>query len=302
MVRCFRGGAGDLKRLLKLFEQDELLRQRYGHKAWREALSNHTFNHRLNVIAEDLHLSHKKRIDPLVSIVTPTRRLENIETIIENFDRQIWPRKELLIVANMDYLPKNFKRPDVVSHISVVPQDGFAGEALNEGIAHASGKYVFRFDDDDEYGENYCLDMILAAEAWNLDFFGKPRGLFYRFEGENGTYSLRSKMENSYVIFCPPEESALGFNSGLSGNSFGGKKNFFEDNIFLTFNYSAADVFFQDNLDVSQYRVAKFDTFNVLVERRQDQSTHTWKKSKSDLLKVAKKYGCSFDHFYPAFC
>jgi hypothetical protein len=285
---------GQFKRYLNLFEKDELLRQKYGHLSWREATSKHTFNNRLNQILGDIGEDKKIRPEPLISLITPTRRLANINTILANFDRQVWPHKELILVANLDQIPDDFVKPKEVSSFSKVPQNCFAGDALNEGITKAKGKYVFRIDDDDEYYENYCYDMVLAAESWSLDFLGKVRNLFYSFEDSKNVFLLEKKDKKAFSCNFLPDNESANFKITVSGNSFMGKKSFFTKERFLEGNYSAADVFFQDNLNSSSFRLLGLDPLNLVVERRFDQSTHTWKVSKNELLASVARKGLMF--------
>jgi hypothetical protein len=288
------GESKELERYLKAFTNDDLLRQRYGHLALREVLESHTFNHRLNEILTDVGAKLKIKDRPKISLITPTRRLSNINGIVNNFKRQSWPKKELILVANVDTVPKDFKLSKLVSKFATVPQNCFAGEALNKGVSLADGAYIFRIDDDDLYGENYCTDMVLAAEAWEIDFLGKVRTLFYSFEGETKVYCLNPNNDNIYLAALPYRDTRDRNAIGVTGNSFAGKREFFVENQFVNSNYSAADIFFQDSKNFYLKRIAKMDFFNVLVERRSDQSTHTWKTDTEVLKQKARKAGGEF--------
>jgi hypothetical protein len=156
---------------------------------------------------------------------------------------------------------------------------------LNYGHLLATGEYFFRVDDDDFYGPNYILDMILLAISIDVDFFGKPPApVFF----DNGQAVFARKPTYPLSIFS----SSLLNNGGLrlGGNSIAGTKKFFRKIHYQEHAYGAADSSLMYNLNSDDIKLCAFmDGMNLLAERRADQSTHTWKENPDKLKKMCNE-------------
>ena len=103
---------------------------------------------------------------------------------MKTYEQQTYPNKELVLVFNGPEAPSykelglNRIRNDV--KIANVPGEMFAGACLNHGISIAEGEYCLRIDDDDYYGANYILDMILQAKSIDCDLFGNVGATIFR--------------------------------------------------------------------------------------------------------------------------
>ena len=256
--------------------EDPLYRERVAHLGWRHVNLNHTFAHRMRTLSALLGLTHSWQEYPKASCITPTMREHHLKHCLETFDQSTYPHKELILVFNGDRLPTcsdlglSAPRPDVI--ITQVPGDVFAASALNMGILHASGDYSFRIDDDDYYGPNYILDMILHARAIGADFFGKPRAPL-GFEGDNAVYVAENTSPLT-IIPCGSITPGL----WLGGNTLAGVTEFFHKKCFPDTCYGAADSALQVSIDSKENFVTAFmDDFNIIAVRRKDIDSHTWK-------------------------
>ena len=259
------------------FQEDEWYRKRRAHLCWRKAIEEHTFSHRLRDICSSISIDHTWKEFPKASIITPTYRKDMIDRCLKNFGRQTYPEKELLIVYNGDdfdtyqSLYRDKFREDV--KLLNVPSELFAGGCLNQGILQSEGEYCFRMDDDDYYGPNYISDMIMQARSIRADLFGKPPVPLYS-ENSDEVF-VRNKFSPLCIV------SSLALASGrlwFGGNSISGKKEFFLKNGYHDTSYGAADTSFMVSLPVGDEYICAFtDDLNLMAERREDPSSHTFR-------------------------
>jgi hypothetical protein len=281
---------------LKWFSLDPLMRDKYAHLAWREVNQRHTFAHRLKEICLKLGVGNDWNEHPKASLVFPTYREENIKRCIATFTRQLYQNKELILVYNSNKALSN----DICREINNVidssllklPGNCFAGDCINYGALSASGEYLFRVDDDDYYSEHYIQDRMLYHQAVDLDFIANPQTLFFYFTDDNLVY-LRKHNSKPHSL-----SSNSSYSIKFAGNSYSGKLDIFKKSPFRPNNYSAADVFFLDNLP-NNTSMASADIMNMAAERREDQSTHTWRIRSHDVL---KKSSALFSHYKCVSC
>jgi hypothetical protein len=265
------------------YREDDLYRERAAHLGWREVNRHHTFAHRIQTICRKVGIEHDWEEYPRASLITPTYRKDLLPRCVETFEQQTYPNKELILVFNGNVLPTwrdlGLKQPreDVV--ITHVPGDMFAGATLNMGHIQASGQYSFRVDDDDHYGPNYILDMILQARSVDAALFGKP-SVPLIFEGENAIYV---KNQATPLVIAPQEmlqSGALWF----GGNSISGTTEFFKKVPYSDVSFGAADTDMVLNLPLGiGVTFAFMDQLNLVAERRQDLASHTWKYDQAKL-------------------
>ncbi len=86
-----------LQRLLN----DKEIRDRLSLLGQREVFTKHTYTHRLESIFDRAGLAYKKSSLPGVMIIATLSKRSNIEQIIDNFHRQKYPQKELLLLSNL---------------------------------------------------------------------------------------------------------------------------------------------------------------------------------------------------------
>lgn len=275
VIEC--DNAKDFRVKFVRFNKDDLYREKISHLGWREIYKNHTFSHRIQQICLKLGIEHDWQEFPKASLITPTFRRELIDHCVDNFNRQCYPNKELIIIYNGDNTPtyedlnlNDFKESIKISN---VPSELFAGACLNLGHQFADGDYFFRFDDDDYYGSNYIEDMIMLAKCVDADLFGKPPSPI-NFEGEKNVY-----MRNfTYPLAIIGNNLLESEKQWIGGNSISGKSSFFETISYNDKVYGAADT----NLLLSVKKdqniiIAIMDYFNLVAQRRLNQESHTWK-------------------------
>lgn len=272
---------------LEAFKEDDFYRRREAHLAWRQVYLEHTFEKRLKQICELIGITHDIKEIPLASIVTPTIRPGLIERCIETFDRQSYPNKELLLVCN-SHNPLGENQRDLLNqrddiHVLQVPKDKFAGACMNVGIAAAQGKYCFRMDDDDFYGENYLLDNMLCFKAIDANVAGTLLN-YMQFEGDDCLSRL--KRNRPYLSLVPPEYYGKG--ASISGNSMVIRKDYFRNEIFHDEIFGAADTALSRQVKENIDYFVILNEFNMIVNRAADLGKHTWRASKSELQRISE--------------
>ena len=259
---------------------DDIERNRLSLIRRRKLYSQHTFSHRLKQICQDISLSFDWNESPRVSIIATSYRPHLLNRIIEQFQSQVYPNKELIVVVNSDDFNLMQARKSLESdhgdmniQIYSVPRESTNGQALNLGISAAAGEYCFKMDDDDLYGKNYLLDMMLAVRSIPFDFFGK-RPSFVYFEADD-SISNRNEHNSAYIIRAGHDLDEV--KTWIAGNTFAGKVDLLQSTRFCSRNIAAADSDFQLQIDTAGKIVGVVDQFNVLTIRSSGASDHTWR-------------------------
>ena len=190
-VRVARSVEDTVDHLLDLMG-DEEARIREGHVAYRYVHENHTYRHRMHEIFRRVGIESLGSGQPSVSVLMPTMRPENVARCLDNFVKQAYRGKELILILNNAEFDLDAIRRDVESipNAQVLHVEGRTtlGDCLNRGVEAASGKYIAKMDDDDLYGERYLSDSVLAASFSDSEIVGK--GSFFMYFEEADTTAL----------------------------------------------------------------------------------------------------------------
>lgn len=265
------------------FKKDDIYRERQGHLGWRNTVQQHTFSQRIHKMCKKIGINHDWDKFPKASIVMPTYRRELLHKCLDTYESQSYPNKELIVVFNGNEVPVSQeltiveKRDDI--KLVNVPSELFAGACLNYGNLLATGSYCFRMDDDDYYGPNYILDMMLQATSIDAELFGKPPSSII-FENEHNVYAR----EVGYPLSVVSNTHLANGNLWIGGNSISASRKFFQDIHYNDASFGAADSSLMYNLNNGNSKICAFmDRLNIVATRRQDQSTHTWKQDEKKL-------------------
>ena len=173
---------------------DEEARIREGHLAYRHVHENHTYRHRMNEVFRRVALPPLDAGRPPVSVLMPTMRPENVTRCLENFGKQTYENKELVLILNNADFDLDAIRRDVESipNVKLLCVEGRTtlGDCLNRGVEAASGRYVAKMDDDDYYGERYLSDSVLAASFSDSEVVGK--GLYFMYLEASDATAIRA--------------------------------------------------------------------------------------------------------------
>jgi len=132
-----------------------------------------------------------------VSIIVCTMRQSCMKNVFDNYSRQNYNNKEMIIVLNnnkMD-LSKWQKQSNLYKNVKVFQLDEkiTLGTCMNYGISQSSHDVIAKFDDDDYYGPKYLLDSVKAFQRHDADVIAKRK----RIEVTKNYFFFRS----SSIIF-----------------------------------------------------------------------------------------------------
>ena len=202
-VRVSRSKEDTIDHLLELME-DEEARIREGHLAYRHIHENHTYRHRMDEVFRRVGLESLVTKRPSVSVLMPTMRPENVAQCLDNFKKQTYPEKELILILNNATfdLESIREQTEDIPNVQVLHVEGptSLGDCLNRGIAAAAGDYVAKMDDDDYYGERYLSDSVLAARFSDAEVVGKGSFFMY-FEDTDTTALAEVAREHTFTHF-----------------------------------------------------------------------------------------------------
>ena len=202
-VRVARSKEDTIDHLLELMG-DEEARVREGHLAYRYVHENHTYRHRMGEVFRRVGLESLIPAQPSVSVLMPTMRPENVRRCLENFTKQTYPHKELILLLNNAEFDLETIRTHTegIPNVQVLNIEGRTtlGDCLNRGVAASSGNYMAKMDDDDYYGEQYLSDSVLAASFSDAEVVGKGSFFMY-FEEADTTALAEVAREHTFTHF-----------------------------------------------------------------------------------------------------
>ncbi|WP_304544087.1 glycosyltransferase [Sulfurimonas microaerophilic] len=265
---------------------------------WREIMDNDTFKHRIKEICKHLNIQVEDQKEYFATIVTPTKRIRNLENILKNFEQQKYQYKELIIVVNST--EEDFKELKVqvekIKNIKVLylPVDKKAASALNTAIEHAKGDYVFRFDDDDYYGEEYLSDVFRFLTIDDASIIGKF-GSYIKIEEKNEVFFRKNSSKSKELVSFNAESLPLS-DAGISGATFGMKSELLKQCPFPEDSLRTADSAWLENLRANfpTVRCMKSDFFQFTIGRTIGNHDHTWRGDIGNIVDITssidKKY------------
>lgn len=131
-------------------------------------------------------------------------------------------------------------------------------------------------DDDDFYGPNYILDMMLEMRAVDADIFGKPTGFIYLEEKDQ--LLLRHEAGDSQHIHGSQNVPHM------CGATISGKMQSFPEIQFSEDLRACVDTDFLRLCKVAGLRIYLSNIHGFAAMRGKDKTSHTWRAG-DDLLK-----------------
>jgi len=209
--------------------------------------------------------SYTKSKPSRVSIVTVTNRNRYLENVLENYKRQNYGDKELIIILNDNSIIKEEWTERVIkdANISIYQLDEniTLGDCLNFGVDKAKYEYIAKFDDDDYYGTEYLKDSMKYFNNKIIGIVGKRANYIY-FEKSKEMAIVNAKFENRFVDF-------------VTGPTMIVKKEVFNKVRFPSLNIEE-DRSFQSDCLKNGIKIFSTDRFNFVYVRHGDIEKHTW--------------------------
>jgi glycosyltransferase involved in cell wall biosynthesis len=188
--------------------------------------------------------------------------------MLNNYVRQRYKRKELIIIINKDSINavKWRKMAAGYPNVSVyqVPERVSLGQCLNCGICRTKHPLIAKFDDDDFYSPYYLREQVKALQKTRSPVLGKHACFVY--------LAASKKL----VIRSPQERNK--FAGFVQGGTI-----MFRRNILKRVRFSdlslGEDVKFLRDCTRKGYRIYATSPYNYVYIRRKNKRNHTWKVS-----------------------
>lgn len=224
----------------------------------------------------------------LISIICCTIRQHLMENVFNNYERQTWKEKELIIVLNkgdMD-ISQWEQRGKCASNVTVYSskEEWTLGESLNYAIEKAKYPFIAKFDDDDDYAPNYLAKSMETLVKTNADVVGK-QSVFMYFEKEKILVIQKPGKENQFV------------NQGIKGATLLFKKEVFENVRFPALNLGE-DTFFLRECARNRFKIFSTDKHNYVCLRKSNPAHHTWNIN-NDILLRKSRFVCITEDYKP---
>ena len=283
-VRVTRSIEETTNHLEELLGDDEA-RVREGHMAYRYVHENHTYRHRMDEVFRTIGLETLDSEQPSVSVVTANMRPENVERRLDNFKKQTYENKELILVLNsadsdLDAIRRDAER---IPNVQVLHAGDRAtlGDCLNRGVEAASGKYIALMNDEDYYGNLYLSDHVLAASFSHAQIVGK--GMYYvHFEASNTTALREIAPDHTFT------------SSTLAGGTL-----FVQADVVRDIPFDSSSISEDADL-LSSARIAgcpiyAADRFNYVQVRTRQLPSHSWQIPDAEYLKKCRDFTHGLD-------
>jgi len=214
----------------------------------------------------------------MLSIICCTMRPDYMQNIFDNYERQNFKKKEMLIILNRDDMDikqwrekaKHYKNVTVYK----VPQRYMLGKCLNYGIARAKFNVLAKFDDDDYYSPYYLHEAMNALKRTKAAVVGKHTSFVY-FKDKKTLMLFRERGEN-----CRRRH--------LKGGTLVFHRRVWERVNFDEKLVRASDAEFLRRCRRRGYKFFSTSKYNYVCIRRKDTESHTQKTSTKSYMNRCK--------------
>ncbi len=201
-----------------------------------------------------------------------------MDNVFENYERQRYKDKEMIIVLNRDDMDINKwrKKASQYKNVSVyqVPQKYKLGKCLNYGIERAKHSIIAKFDDDDYYGRYYLEESVNKMHSHNVPVIGK-NGCFIYFEPKKALMLFRGGRQDRYQGF-------------IKGGTLMFKKYVWKNIKFNEKKRHGSDVAFLSGCRKRGYKIYSVSKYNYVCVRREDVKSHTQKTPTEEYMDRCK--------------
>ncbi|MBS4194931.1 glycosyltransferase [Lederbergia citri] len=223
----------------------------------------------------------------MVSLIACTIRDNMMNNIFENFERQKWEKKELIIILNKDdmEIEKWQKRSKCYENVSIyqLSEEKTLGDCLNFGIEMAQYDIVAKFDDDDYYSPYYLTEAMEIFTTTNAQLVGKGISFMY-FE-----------KDNLLTLRILGSENKAG-KSGLKGGTLIFRKEIYPKIKFPSIKGSGEDSKFVVMCKRNNVKIHTTSRYNYVYIRRANNNFHTYKRSNKTLKQKSQIIGKISDY------
>lgn len=167
----------DAESHINLLINDRHLRDRLSLLGQREVFQKHTYTHRMERICEIVGLNFKQRELPGVSFIAVINSQSAMACMIENFERQTYPTKELILILNYGSNDLSQWQEKIESdhriQLYLYDERQNWADTVKEGIGKASFNYISFFEEDNYYAPAFTGDLMNAFQYSRAEVVGK---------------------------------------------------------------------------------------------------------------------------------
>ena len=212
-----------------------------------------------------------------VSVVTPTIRENNMKQVFENFQRQNYENKELIVILNKDDMVIDNWLSTARKHKNIriyrMEEGTTLGECRNFGAEVAKYDIIAHFDDDDYYSPNYLTNSIKLFNKVDADIIGKATSFMY-LEGRKFLVLYNPNKEFKYVAHVPDATMIY-------------SRRVFNQVKFAPITLGV-EIDFQRRCLEAGFKVFSGDKYDFAIFRSVNPDDHTWQEKDKELLRYSK--------------
>jgi len=257
--------------------QDQEFRDRMVTCGQRRVFTEHTYELRLRRIIDALGLSCPA-LRRRVSVVTVTNRPNCLDQVLDNYRRQKYADKELIVVLNSDDFNIHEARekfaPIPDARVFQRPESHTLGQCLNYAVDQSEADFIAKFDDDDFYGEHFLTDQVNAFLYSGTEIVGK-RAYYAYLENQRCLAMRFDDLEHQRVKF-------------VSGATLVVRRELFEVQRFPEDVQRGVDTKFQQACMDQGFSIYSTDRFNFVATRLKSTDQHTWRISDEEFLQKCR--------------
>ena len=202
-----------------------------------------------------------------------------LQNIINNFIRQTYPYKKLIIIFNSSDIDEKVIKDELYSNsitnyeIKIIPNQSL-GYCLNYSISKIPEDYHIwaKMDDDDYYGKNYLITNLKAMFYSKADVVGR-RDMYIYIPGWNKLYFRKNGGHNILVPW-------------VQGASLFVSKYVFKRVLFPDKN-RGEDTHFGEEVKRKGFKTFAAPINDFVVVRRLNNDNHTWKIDLKQFLRFS---------------
>ncbi|MBP3962949.1 glycosyltransferase family 2 protein [Paenibacillus lignilyticus] len=207
----------------------------------------------------------------MITVIACTMRSSCIDNVFENYARQLWKNKQMIIILNNDnmdielYRQRASQFPENEVRVFQLSQKYKLGKCLNYAINLAENGIIAKFDDDDYYGPKFLREAARAIKRGKASIVGKHTAFLY-FKAKRALMVFRRGGEWKY-------------SRSVKGGTLVFRKTVWNRVPFPEFKKSGTDSGWIGRCIRRGFRVYSLSKRHYVCIRRKNHNSHTQKKS-----------------------
>ncbi|MGJ0848673.1 glycosyltransferase [Tissierella praeacuta] len=230
--------------------------------------------------------------NPGVSVIICSNRPYKINAVFDNFLRQNYNTKELIIILNNNnmILDEYIDKAKEFKNIKIFQLDEALslGDCFKFALEEATFDYIAKFDDDDYYGTDYLKQAMETFNQINCDVVGKAS--YYIYFNKSKTLALYGEQKQNMFI------------NRVADSSLIFKRQALEKVQIPTIKRAGTFANIQTQLRKLGIKIYSTDKYNYLVNRYDNsEHQHTWKITDHEYLSynLIKIIGKNVEDYMP---